>query len=68
MSYTLVLGVAGLTVAFTGPGPLSLDTLLGYSVSGTLWGVAALFIGLVSGAIQLAQRRTAPTLHTATAK
>jgi putative oxidoreductase len=27
--YTLVLGVAGLTVAFTGPGALSLDALLG---------------------------------------
>jgi putative oxidoreductase len=32
--YTLILGVAGLAVAFTGPGSLSLDTLLGLSVSG----------------------------------
>ena len=59
--YTLVLGVAGLTAAFTGPGALSLDALLGYSVSGTIWGVAALFLGLVGGAIPLAQRRPAPT-------
>ena len=62
--YTLVLGVAGLTVAFTGPGALSLDALVGYSISGALWGVAALFVGLVGGAIQLAQRRPAPTLQT----
>src|SRR5229473_732774 len=62
--YTLVLGVAGLTVAFTGPGALSLDALVGYSMSGALWGVAALFVGLVGGAIQLAQRSPAPTLQT----
>ena len=65
--YTLVLGVAGLTVAFTGPGSLSLDALLGYSVSGAFWGVAALFVGLVGAAIQLTQRRPAPTLQTTTA-
>jgi len=62
--YTLVLGVAGLTAAFTGPGALSLDALLGYSIGGTLWGVAALFVGLIGGAIQLAQRRPAPTQQT----
>src|SRR2546422_69976 len=45
--YSLVLGVAGLTVAFTGPGALSLYPLLGYSVSGAFWGVAALLVGLV---------------------
>lgn len=65
--YTLVLGVAGLTVAFTGPGALSLDALLGLSVSGGFWGVAALFVGLVGGGIQLAQRRPAPSPQTITA-
>ena len=58
--YTLVLGVAGLTVGFTGPGSLSLDALLGYSVSGSLWGLAAFFVGLVGAAIQLVRRRPAP--------
>src|SRR6266850_7868142 len=43
--YDLVLGVAGLTLAFTGPGSLSLDVMLGLSVSGGSWGVAAFFIG-----------------------
>jgi putative oxidoreductase len=65
--YTLVLGIAGLTVAFTGPGSLSLDALLGYSMSGAFWGVAALLVGLVGGAFQLAQRRPAPTLQATTA-
>jgi putative oxidoreductase len=63
--YTLVLGVAGLAVAFTGPGALSLDALLGSSLSGTLSGVIALVVGLVGGAIQLTQRHPAGALHTA---
>ena len=66
--YTLVLGVAGLTIAFTGPGALSLDALVGYSVSGARWGAVALFLGLVGGAIQLAQRHPAAQMHTATSK
>jgi putative oxidoreductase len=56
--YTMVLGIAGLTLAFTGPGALSVDALLGYSWSGAWPGVAALFVGLAGGAIQLVQRRT----------
>jgi putative oxidoreductase len=58
--YTLVLGIAALTIVFTGPGSLSLDALLGYSVSGALWGLAASFVGLHGGTIQLARRRPAP--------
>lgn len=59
--YTLVLGVSGLSVAFTGPGMLSLDTLLGLHLEGTPWGAGAMLIGLVGGAIQLRGRRRAPT-------
>jgi putative oxidoreductase len=66
--YTLVLGVAGLAVAFTGPGALSLDALFGLSLNGMLSGVAALVVGLVAGVIQLAQRHSAPALQTATAE
>jgi putative oxidoreductase len=62
--YTLVLGVAGLAAAFTGPGALSLDSLLGYSVGGASWGLAALFVGLVGGAIQLGRRQRAPAQQT----
>jgi putative oxidoreductase len=60
--YTLVLGLAGLTLAFTGPGALSLDAEVGYSAGGVLWGLAALIAGLTVGGLQLAQRRAAPTI------
>src|SRR5712692_8643813 len=59
--YTLVLGVAALTVAFTGPGSLSLDALLGHRLSGAFWGVAALFVGVLGAVISLMQRRAVPT-------
>jgi len=62
--YNLVLGVAGLTLAFTGPGALSVDEILGLSVSGGFWGLAAFLVGLAGGAIQLAQR-SAPSDRTA---
>jgi len=65
--YNLVLGVAGLTLAFTGPGALSLDAGLGYSQSRPLWGLAALVVGLIGAAIELAQRHPAP-LPTAPSK
>jgi putative oxidoreductase len=55
--YTLMLGVAGLSAAFTGPGPLSLDRLLGLSFAGARWGVAAFVAGLAGAAFQLATRR-----------
>jgi putative oxidoreductase len=57
--YTLMLGVAGLSVAFTGPGLLSLDAVLNLRLDGALWGVAAALLGLAGGAIQLAGRHTA---------
>ena len=55
--YTLVLGVAGLAVAFTGPGALSIDAALGLSTGGVTWGLAAFVIGVAGALIQLAQRR-----------
>ncbi len=63
--YTLVLGAAGLAFAFTGPGAISLDALLGWTMSGVQVGLAALVAGLVGGAVPLAQRRSAPPLRTA---
>jgi putative oxidoreductase len=61
--YTLVLGVAGLAAAFTGPGSWSLDALLGLDLSGTFWGLAALFVGALGGVVVLIQRRVAPALQ-----
>jgi len=56
--YTLVLGLAGLSVAFTGPGPISMDWLLGFQFEGPSWGLGALLVGLAGAAIQLATRRS----------
>ncbi len=55
--YTLVLGLAGLSVAFTGPGRVSIDALAGVNLGGVRWGLLALVLGLVAGGIQLASRR-----------
>ena len=57
--YNLVLGVAGLTLAFTGPGAYALDPLLGWSLGGAAWGAAALAIAVAGAAGQLVQRRPA---------
>lgn len=65
--YNLVLGVAGLVVAFTGPGAWSVDALLGYQTGGTILGAAALVIGAGAAAVQLAGRRAAPSGQTASA-
>jgi len=57
--YTFVLSVAALTLAFTGPGSLSLDAILGHSWSGGLWGLASIFAGMLASKVPLAQRREA---------
>ena len=57
--YTLVLGLAALSLAFTGPGQLSVDSLLGVDFAGPLMGVAALLAGIAGAVLQLAMRRTA---------
>jgi len=55
--YTLILGIAALSFAFTGPGPLSVDAVLGVQDAGAGWGLAALVVGLVGAGVQLAQRQ-----------
>jgi putative oxidoreductase len=57
--YNLILGSAGLSLAFTGPGSLSLDAVLGFNQGGALWGGMALLVGLAAGAIQVAGQRRA---------
>ena len=64
--YTLVLSIAALTVAFTGPGSLSIDALVGYHLSGTFWGMAALLVGVLGGVTSLIQRRAIPAQQSAT--
>jgi len=56
--YPLLLAVAALTLAITGPGQLSLDALLGTERAGLPWGIAAAALGSVGGAVQLLGRRS----------
>jgi putative oxidoreductase len=65
--YALVLGVAALSFAFTGPGSLSLDALLGNHFSGMLWGVGALSVGVLGGVFSLSQRRATSARQTTSA-
>jgi putative oxidoreductase len=62
--YTLVLSAGALTVAFTGPGVISLDRSLQIFWSGTSWGLAALLLGVFGGAVELFTRKTAPAAST----
>jgi putative oxidoreductase len=57
VEYNVVLGVAALAIAFTGPGALSIDALFGYADGGVLPGVAALVVAVVGAAGQLASRQ-----------
>jgi putative oxidoreductase len=63
--YTLVLGVAALSIAFTGPGSLSVDALVGHYLSGTPWGAAALFVGVFGAVMSLIPATRGTTQQTA---
>lgn len=55
--FNLVIGVAALTVAFTGPGSLSLDSLAGFAPAGPAWGIGATVVAVLGAIGQLAQRQ-----------
>src|SRR5690606_4512997 len=63
--FNLVLAVAALSVAFTGPGALSLDAALGLGMAGVAWGAVAALVAVAGAASQLLQRRPAPAPETA---
>jgi putative oxidoreductase len=56
-----VLGIAAVSVAFTGPGALSIDRLLGYQFGGLVWGIGAVVVAVLGSVAQLAQRHPLPT-------
>jgi putative oxidoreductase len=58
--FNLVLGVAALSIAFTGPGAFSLDSAIGFTPSGAGWGLGAAVVAVLGAIGQLAQRQTAP--------
>lgn len=55
--YNMTLAVIALSFAFTGPGAISLDAVLGLHAAGPAWGLAAAVLGLAGAAVQLAGRR-----------
>jgi putative oxidoreductase len=66
--YNFLIVVAALALAFTGPGSLSFDALLGHYLSGAVWGLAALIAGIFGGIVPLLQRHAAPTPQLTNAK
>jgi putative oxidoreductase len=61
--YVAVLAATATGVAFTGPGEISLDRALDWSLSGTGWGVAAAIIGLAASALALGIRSLVRRQH-----
>jgi putative oxidoreductase len=55
--YNMVLGAAALSLAFIGPGALSLDHLFGFTLSGAAWGAGALAVAGGGALLQLSGRR-----------
>jgi putative oxidoreductase len=66
--YNLVLIVAALTLAFTGPGSLSVDMLHKYDEGGAVPGLEAVVAGVLAAAISLAQRKVPPTVSPSASK
>jgi putative oxidoreductase len=58
--FNLVLGMAALSLAFVGPGALSVDSMLGLAPSGAAWGVGAAVVAVLGAIGQLAQRQNLP--------
>jgi putative oxidoreductase len=46
--FPLLLALAGIAIAFSGPGAWSLDHLFGWTLGGTEWGVGALVLAAIS--------------------
>jgi len=55
--FPLLLGVAALSLAFTGPGRASVDASLGFHAAGAAWGAGALVVAIVAASVPLAGRR-----------
>jgi putative oxidoreductase len=54
--YTLVLATVAASLAFVGPGRVSIDRAIGWDLHGTLWGIAAIILGGIGGMAVLATR------------
>jgi putative oxidoreductase len=56
--FNLLIATAAAALAFTGPGPVSMDNALGWTPSGVRWGLIAIAIGVLAGVIVVRTRRT----------
>ena len=65
--YPLILAAVVAAVAFTGPGAISLDALLGHHFTGTTWGFVALALGAIGALPPLALRAASRARAVATA-
>lgn len=61
--FNFVLGIAALSLAFTGPGAYSLDALFGLAPVGIVWGVGAMVVAVLGAIGQLAQRQLPPVAN-----
>jgi putative oxidoreductase len=61
--HALLMGIAALSFAFTGPGRYSVDALAGREYAGLTWGLASLLVGTLGGALRLLSRRRTPSVH-----
>lgn len=55
--FNLTLAAGAAALAFTGPGVVSVDALLGWDVAGWPWGLAAVGLGLVAAVAAIGTRR-----------
>jgi putative oxidoreductase len=53
----LTYAIIGGTIAFTGPGTLSLDNAFDWTLTSTTWGIVAVATGFIAGALNLATRQ-----------
>jgi len=60
IEFPVMLSAAALALTFVGPGGWSVDAAIGWTIWGWPWGVGALAVGLVTGALALATRRPTP--------
>jgi putative oxidoreductase len=58
--FNLLIAASAITLAFTGPGEISIDHLAGWTLAGPEWGLAALGISAAAAGSVLAMRRPPP--------
>ena len=65
--YNLMLGIAALSVAFTGPGRMSVDGALGHASASSVIGLGVVAVAVIGAVVLLGHRQTYPCRCDATA-